>query len=218
MTWNEKYHLMAGGKGIKNMNKIGIYNVLTIGIEESIVASGLSHKPEFNSAEFFLEVESLKVRKEEHPAYKRALKLAKAPIGLGHDCFLKGIIVQFNITASMVWWMQAERYRHLDIVTMQSKMHSLDKMLNLGYANENVDNKMVTRLINLKEQGADNVELAYNCPMGVCLTARVSTNYMQLKTIYAQRKNHKLPEWQEFCKWIKTLPYAEMITNDNDNY
>lgn len=192
-------------------------NVNVYGIEESMVAAGLSHKSEYDSAEFFLEVESLKVRKEEHPAYKRALKLAKSPAGSGHDCFLKGIIVQMNVTASQVWWLQAERYRHLDIVTMQSKMHSLGKMLTLGYATGNVDYKVLKRLIGLREQGADNVELAYNCPMGVCLTARVSTNYMQLKTIYAQRKNHKLPEWREFCKFIKSLPYAEMITNDNDN-
>ena len=196
-------------------NEKMIDNYEVYGLEESIVASGLSFESEYESAEFFLEVESLKVRKEEHPAYARALKLAKRPSGSGHDCFLKGIIVQFNCTASQVWWLQAERYRHLDIVTMQSKMHSLGKMLTLGYANGNVDYKVLNRLIGLKEQGADNVELAYNCPMGVELTARCNTNYMQLKTIYAQRKNHKLPEWREFCKWIESLPMAEMITNDD---
>lgn len=199
------------------MNKIEIDNVLTIGIEESIVASGLSFKPKYDSSEFFLEVESLKVRKDEHPAYKRALKLAATPIGSGHDCFLKGIIVQFNITASMVWWMQAERYRHLDIVTSGSKMHCLDKMVGAKIASINVATLMLINLQKLKELGYDNGELAYNCPMGVCLTARVSTNYMQLKTIYQQRKNHKLQEWRDFCKFIKSLPYAELITNDNDN-
>lgn len=193
-------------------------NVNVYGIEESIVASGLSFKPEYDSAEFFLEVESLKVRKEEHPAYARALKLAKAPIGLGHDCFLKGIVVQFNCTASQVWWLQAERYRHLDIVTMQSKMHSLDKMFSVQFRNPVDINTAIAELFRkmIREEN-ENVELAYNCPMGVCLTARVSTNYMQLKTIYAQRKNHKLPEWRQFCEFIKSLPYAEMIQNDNDN-
>lgn len=193
-------------------------NINVYGIEESMVAAGLSHKPEYDSAEFFLEVESLKIRKEEHPAYKRALKLAAAPIGSGHDCFLKGIIVQFNVTASQVWWLQGERYRHLDIVTMQSKMHSLDKMFTVKFSNPVDINTAIAELFRkmIKEEGG-NVELAYNCPMGVCLTARVSTNYMQLKTIYAQRKNHKLPEWRQFCEMIKSLPYAELITNDNDN-
>jgi len=44
------------------------------------------------------------------------------------------------------------------------------------------------------------------------LTARMTTNYRQLKTIYAQRRNHLLPDWQMFCDWIETLPYSELIT------
>ena len=209
---------MVGGKEVKNMNKIEIDNVLTMGIEESIVASGLSFKPQYDSSEFFLEVEALKVRKEEHPAYKRAKKLVAAPIGSGHDCFLKGCVVQFNVTASMVWWMQAERYRHLDIVTSGSKMHCLNRMVGGGRPKAiNVSPIMLDNLRQMQWCDYDNVELAYNCPMGVCLTARVSTNFMQLKTIYQQRKDHKLQEWRDFCKWIKNLPYSEMITNDNDN-
>lgn len=48
-----------------------------------------------------------------------------------------------------------------------------------------------------------------NCPMGMELFVRVSTNYKQLQTIYSQRKNHKLKEdWGAFCKWVESLPYA----------
>lgn len=47
---------------------------------------------------------------------------------------------------------------------------------------------------------------------GLRLTARITTNYRQLKTIYQQRKNHRLPEWRAFCAWIETLPRAEFIT------
>jgi hypothetical protein len=47
-----------------------------------------------------------------------------------------------------------------------------------------------------------------NCPQGIMLFMRVSTNYEQLRTIYLQRHNHRLPEWREFCNWITTLPYA----------
>ena len=39
----------------------------------------------------------------------------------------------------------------------------------------------------------------------------MTTNYRQLKTIYRQRKNHALPEWKAFCKWIETLPWSELI-------
>lgn len=50
-----------------------------------------------------------------------------------------------------------------------------------------------------------------NCPQGVMLFMRISTNYEQLRTIYLQRKNHKLPEWRSFCQWIESLPYAQEL-------
>ena len=51
-----------------------------------------------------------------------------------------------------------------------------------------------------------------NCPMGVELFMRVSTNYKQLQTIYFQRKHHKLKEdWGAFCKFIEELPYAKEL-------
>lgn len=44
----------------------------------------------------------------------------------------------------------------------------------------------------------------------------ISTNYLQLKTIYSQRKSHKLKnDWGYFCDFIETLPLSELITNKN---
>lgn len=43
-------------------------------------------------------------------------------------------------------------------------------------------------------------------------TRNVMMNYEVLTTIYKSRKDHKLDEWREFCKWIETLPYSELIT------
>ena len=43
----------------------------------------------------------------------------------------------------------------------------------------------------------------------------MTTNYRQLKTIYCQRRTHRLPEWRVFCEWIETLPYADFITKIN---
>ena len=53
-----------------------------------------------------------------------------------------------------------------------------------------------------------------DCPCGLELFMRCTTNYKQLQTIYAQRKYHKLKEdWGAFCKWAESLPYAsELIT------
>lgn len=49
-----------------------------------------------------------------------------------------------------------------------------------------------------------------NCPLGLELFMRVSTNYKQLQNIYKQRKNHRLKEdWGAFCKMIEELPYSK---------
>ena len=45
-------------------------------------------------------------------------------------------------------------------------------------------------------------------------TRNVMMNYEVLTNIYKSRKDHKLDEWREFCKWIETLPYSELITGD----
>lgn len=58
----------------------------------------------------------------------------------------------------------------------------------------------------------DNIELLKaNLPEGWLQTARVTTNYRQLRTIKRQRKNHRLNEWREFCKWIDSLPMAKEL-------
>lgn len=45
-------------------------------------------------------------------------------------------------------------------------------------------------------------------------TRNVMLNYEVLANMYHSRKNHRLDEWQEFCKWIETLPYSELITGE----
>ena len=40
----------------------------------------------------------------------------------------------------------------------------------------------------------------------------VMLNYEVLVGIYRWRKDHKLDEWREFCEWIESLPYSELIT------
>lgn len=68
----------------------------------------------------------------------------------------------------------------------------------------------------LKEKSTQKyLEILYSNPAGFNITARMTTNYRCLKNIYIQRKNHRLPEWREFCKWIETLPYFEELINTN---
>ena len=53
-------------------------------------------------------------------------------------------------------------------------------------------------------------------PSGFELTARLTTNYRALKTVYAQRKNHRLPEWRAFCRLIEELLYARQLIVPKD--
>lgn len=144
-------------------------------------------------------------------------KLGGCEIGSGHDQFLTGIIVQFDLTFTVKAWTEAERYHFFDFVSSQSTMHRITKFdLDKAYI-DYVDPRIIQIM---KEKVADYnreptsekyLEILYSNPCGFKLTARMTTNYRQLKTIYNQRKNHRLPEWVEFCKWIETLPYFQDI-------
>ena len=88
----------------------------------------------------------------------------------------------------------------------------------IEYVTENTVNeiKRLSAEYNENPTSDNYLKLLYNCPVGIRLTAGMSTNYQQLKTIYAQRKNHKLPEWRTFCEWIRTLPYSELIIGERN--
>ena len=47
-------------------------------------------------------------------------------------------------------------------------------------------------------------------------TRNVMMNYEVLTNIYKSRKNNKLDEWREFCKWIEELPYSELIIGSQE--
>ena len=53
--------------------------------------------------------------------------LAQSPKGEGHDNFLNGIIVQFDLTFSNKAWVELERYHFIDFVSSQSTMHRITK-------------------------------------------------------------------------------------------
>lgn len=149
-------------------------------------------------------------------------KLAHCTTGTGHDQFLTGIIVQFDLTYSMKAWVEAQRYHFLDFVSSQSTMHRITGFDLNKQCNEYVSPGIIRILSNLVEEYNEDptpknyLKVLYNIPAGFRLTARMTTNYRQLKTIYQQRKNHRLPEWREFCHWIETLPYSGLITGKED--
>lgn len=142
-------------------------------------------------------------------AFKRVQKLANTPLGSGHDNFLNGIVAQFDLTFTIKAWTEAERYHFLDFVSSQSTMHRMQKMDVAESVVEYVDSRVVdvveelVRNYNQNPTTENRLKMLYSCPVGLKLTARMTTNYRQLKTIYNQRWNHTLPEWRMFCKQLK---------------
>lgn len=153
-------------------------------------------------------------------------KLAMCGLGEAHDNFLNGIIVQFDLTFSNKAWVELQRYHFIDFISSQSTMHRITKF-NLDEAyNEYVDRRVIDIMKELVAEynskdladrtAEDYLRILYSNPAGFELTAGMTTNYRQLKTIYRQRKSHRLPEWREFCNWIKKLPYSDWITGENN--
>lgn len=155
----------------------------------------------------------------------RAIQLANTPNGSGHQNFLCGIRVSFDIKYPAYISPELQRYHFNDIVSSSSKMHRLAQMdmdmcFNRYVSNESKEQmKELLNEYNKNKTYPDFMRLLSNCPLGVELFMRCTTNYLQLKTIYHQRKNHRLKEdWVEgFCNdFVKTLPYAkEFIIGEN---
>ena len=158
--------------------------------------------------------------------------LGRTGIGEGHNQYQTGIRVAFDLTFSNKGWVELERYHFFDFVSSQSTMHKITKLDIKKQCNQYVWDSTIEKLQqksdeynNLEDKSSQYakelyLEILYNVPSGFELTARMTTNYRQLKTVYFQRRNHRLPEWREFCSWIEeNLPHFKelCITKMNDN-
>lgn len=199
-------------KGFEVEGVIKVDNVRIYGIEESIIASGYPMQTEtFNMNEINLKDKDL----------KRAMHLGNAVAGSGHDCFAKGITVQFDLQVSEYIWRQLDRYHFIDYVSSQSKMHrilklDIDKACNkyvLDSTKETLKNLIDTYNRETNDLGKKELfnHIIANTPSGLMLTARMTTNYLQLKSIVNQRSNHKMQEWRLLCDYFKTLPMFDMV-------
>lgn len=201
-----------------------ISNVKVYGLEESI-----------KRAKYPMSTDINKLNSELTKGIK---SLANSNKGEGHDQWLTGVIVQFDLTFTVKAWTEAERYHFLDFVSSQSTMHRITRFnLDEAYI-EYVDPRIVEimkekvaeynalsdgDMLDVKlHQDLDELkkrkylEILYSNPCGFKLTAGMTTNYRQLKTIYAQRKSHRLPEWREFCAEIEKLPYFKELCLGGD--
>ena len=203
-----------------------VTNVKVYDFDESLHAAGYPMRT------------STQWNESELAALKRGVGLSHAADWVGaHDQFLTGIRVAFDLTFTNKAWVEAERYRFLEFVSSQSTMHRITKFDLTNQYNEYVDPRIIeimqekvsqynkiqeelaqtpaedvynrNRLIDLAKQ--KYLEILYSNPAGFKITARLTTNYRCLKNIWRQRRNHRLPEWRKFCKWIETLPYAKEL-------
>ena len=203
-----------------------VTNIRIYDLEESLHAAGYPMRT------------TTQWEESELAALKRGEGLSHAADWVGaHDQFLTGIRVAFDLTFTNKAWVEAERYRFLEFVSSQSTMHRITKFDLTNQYNEYVDPRIieimqekVSQYNEIQEElartPADDaydrnllialatqkyLEILYSNPAGFKITARLTTNYRCLKNIWRQRRNHRLPEWREFCKWIETLPYAKEL-------
>lgn len=153
---------------------------------------------------------------------KTTKKLGSCKTGTGHDQFLEGIIVQFDLTFTIKAWTEMQRYTFIDFISSQSTMHRISKFdLDEQYI-DYVDPRIIDIMNELKNKynetkdPEDYLKLLYSNPCGFKLTAGISTNYRQIKTIVQQRKGHRLPEWKWFIDWAESLPHFKELVYGKD--
>lgn len=168
--------------------------------------------------------------------YTLMQRLAKA--GTDHRKFMRMMPVYVRITAPLYWWKEFDTYKVGTVANSCSTMHKIaEKEFTLEdfstehlISNESipcrvysakrmmeatVENLNVFRELYLKTTDKKYWwQMIQLLPSSYNQTRNVMTNYEVLANMYHSRKNHKLDEWREFCKWIEALPYSELITGE----
>lgn len=158
-------------------------------------------------------------------------KLVKA--GSDHAKFMRMINVTVDVTAPVYWWSEYDTYKVGTVANSCSKMHKIaDKEFTLeDFSHEHLMQGGLECIKNLckdlnmcREQYLAKHDkewwwqLIQLLPSSYNQKRTVQLNYAVLRNMYHARKNHKLDEWRDFCSWVESLPYAELITlGENDN-
>ena len=157
-------------------------------------------------------------------------KLSKA--GTDHAKFLRMINVTCDITAPMFWWFEFDTYKVGTVKNSCSKMHKIhikpflyDDFTHEGIDEVSTDYPELKRIFRNYIETIEELRLLFNktqekkywraliemLPDSYNMRATVFINYQVLKTMYHARKNHKLDEWHDFCRWCETLPYFKEV-------
>lgn len=150
--------------------------------------------------------------------------------GTEHRKFMRMMPVYMRITAPLYWWKEMDCYGIGVVKNSCSTMHkiaakeftvddfSYEHLFSLGTLRIVIDDLNDNRAKYLSTKNKDYWwQMIQLLPSSYNQTRNVMLNYEVLANIYRQRKDHKLDEWREFCKWIETLPYSELITGENND-
>lgn len=167
------------------------------------------------------------------------LMMRLAAGGPTHAKYRRMIMVYVDITAPLYWWKEFDTYKVGTMANSCSTMHKIaakeftmdDFSHEHLFISRNVPNQFRTtskdwllktiqilndwRKLYLKTKDKRYWwQMIQLLPSSYNQKRTVMLNYEVLAGIYPMRKNHKLDEWVEFCKWIETLPYSEIIIGE----
>lgn len=182
-----------------------------------------------------LEHDDFSLGENDHSLMQR---LAKA--GTDHRKFMRMMPVYVRITAPLYWWKEFDTYKVGTVANSCSTMHKIAakeftmedfSCEHLDFRTRKVLEKAIEALNDYRKlyinYNPDDFEIK-GCPSKKYIwwqmiqllpssynqTRNVMMNYEVLANIYHSRKNHKLDCWRDFCSWIETLPYSELITGE----
>jgi hypothetical protein len=173
-----------------------------------------------------------------HKDKELMMKLRNA--GTDHRKFMRMITVYLDITAPLYWWKEFDTYKVGTVANSCSTMHKIHEKeftlddfsrehlfhnvndteiwFNIDFAN--VLDITIFYLNKARELYLETNDKKYWWQMIQLLPTSynqrrtIMLNYEVLANMYKSRKEHKLDEWKEFCKWIEQLPYSELITGE----
>lgn len=171
-------------------------------------------------------------------------RLAKA--GTDHRKFMRMMPVYVRITAPLYWWEEFDtKFPLYNVGTVANSCSTIHKIAEKEFTLEDFSSE---HLMDFEEKGKlrfsplgtlqNTIDELNDCrdlylktkdkaywwqmiqllPSSYNQTRNVMMDYEVLANIYRQQKNYELDEWLEFCKWIKTLPYSELITGEDSNF
>ena len=148
--------------------------------------------------------------------------------GTEHRKYMRMMPVYVRITAPLYWWKEFDTYKVGTVANSCSTMHKIAEKeftledfscehlstVSLNYLRNCIEHLNFIRDVYNEDKSNKGAwwQMIQLLPSSYNQTRNVMLNYEVLANIHRQRKNHMLDEWREFCKWIESLPYSELIT------